>query len=121
LSAAPLAARAQSTFIWTNNAGGNASGSWGVPANWNGGAGPVADGAGNVANFGTLNINTISTVTLDGDRTIGRLVFADVGDTVAGSWVLAPGAPATSKLTLTSPLGAPTISISPGPVAANVR
>lgn len=103
-------AGAQTTFTWTANAGGNASGSWGTAANWNGGAGPVAGGADNTANFGTLDVSANSTVTLDGDRTIGHLIFADANTGSAANWTLAPGSPA-GTLTLATTAGSPTIAV----------
>ena len=63
------AAQAQNG-TWTNLVSGDASGSWTTTANWNNGV--IADGAGNTANFSTLDISTNSLVTLDGARTIGR-------------------------------------------------
>jgi hypothetical protein len=65
------AAKAQTTFTWSNAAGG----SWGATANWVGGV--VASGEGNLADFSTLDITAGRTVTLDGDRTIGGLKFGD--------------------------------------------
>ena len=82
---------AQTTYLWQLPATqpGTGSGSWATAANWSP-AGP-ANGTGNVANF-TRDINATSTVTLDGARTIGTLIFGD-GTTGAGTndWVLNTG------------------------------
>jgi autotransporter-associated beta strand protein len=60
------------TGIWSSNG----SGSWSSPVNWLGGV--VADGAGNQANFSTLNITTDVTVFVDTPRTIGQVVLGDL-------------------------------------------
>jgi hypothetical protein len=57
----------------------NASGNWGTAANWQGGV--IADGAGNNADFSTLNITSDVTVTLDSSRTIGSLTVGDLDGT----------------------------------------
>ncbi|HOX57207.1 MAG TPA: autotransporter-associated beta strand repeat-containing protein [Verrucomicrobiota bacterium] len=83
LSAA--AGRAQSG-TWSKDASGN----WSDTNNWAGGV--VAKGAGNTADFTTLNILAHRTVTLDSDRTIGIVQFRDTSDrqlwTLSGSSVL---------------------------------
>jgi autotransporter-associated beta strand protein len=53
----------------------DADGLWSAPANWLDGI--VAYGAGNTADFSTLNITSNRTVTLDTSRTIGALRFGD--------------------------------------------
>src|SRR5262245_51621646 len=61
LAAASVTSSAHAvTFTWTNAAGG----SWDTASNWNSGAGPVADGAANVADFNTINPTGDITVTL---------------------------------------------------------
>ena len=57
----------------------NASGNWGNAANW--AAGVIADGAGALADFNTLNITTDVTVSLDTSRTIGELYIGDTNGT----------------------------------------
>jgi len=89
---------------WMNLLDGDASGSWPAPANWSGGT--VADGANNTANFATLDITNLSTVTLDGARTIGGLIFGDVNPDA--NWVLATG----SGGPLTLDAAAPAIVVS---------
>lgn len=97
LSAAPIVIAVSSALAgiaaaqsgtWTSvTTGGN----WGVLANWNNGAGPIADGTGNTADFSTVDLPAGAfTVNLDTSRTIGALNFNDV-DAVntAGTWTLA--------------------------------
>lgn len=69
---------------WTNLAGGT----WGTAGNWAGGT--VADGAGCVADFSTIDITGVRTITLDVNRAIGRLVFGDAGRTSGNAfgWIL---------------------------------
>ena len=111
-----IGSRAAASYFWTQLVGGtNASGTWGAATNWNNGAGPVADGADNTADFSTLDIGTLSTVTLDGARTIGNVIF---GDTVPSTnWVLNASTtnatlPTTSALNLAVSSGAPVINVS---------
>ena len=93
---------------WTNLAGGNASGSWAAATNWN--SGIIASGTDNTADFSTLDLTANSTVTLDGARTIGNLVF---GDTAPDSnWILATGT--GGPLTLSVTAGQPTITTASG-------
>lgn len=110
------------TFVWTKNASGNASGSWAVAANWNNGAGPVASGSDNTADFSTIDLTTTSTVTLDGNQNIGNLIFGDPTPTNLFTWVLSPGSPTTSTLTLDAPAaGSPGITVNAlGTVTFNV-
>jgi autotransporter-associated beta strand protein len=98
------AAKAQTTFTWTNLAGG----SWGTGTNWAGGT--VANGEGNIADFSTLNITANATVTLDGNRTIGTLRFGDA-TTASNDWTLNVGTPTTSIITLDVPSGLGTIDV----------
>lgn len=73
---------------WTNASGG----SWPVTGNWAGGPpGVVAGGAGFTADFSTLNPTADASVTLDGVRVIGGLVFADTATATAAGWTLAAG------------------------------
>lgn len=88
---------------WTNPAGG----SWPVAGNWLGNV--VADGSGSIANFGTLDLAADATVTLDGSRSIGSLIFNDT--TPSNAWTLAPGIPANGVLTLAAG-GQPSINVS---------
>jgi autotransporter-associated beta strand protein len=100
--------------IWTNNSGDS---SWNNPANWDA---TVPNAIDAVANF-TLDIGIDTTVTLDGDKTVGTLIFNDapVG---SNNWFLTPGSPATSKLTLDVTTGSAVINVgnvTALPIAAN--
>lgn len=94
---------------WINPAGGD----WSVPGNWEG---PVADGADNTANFNALDLTGDIHVTLDGDRTIGHLVFSDLAAATAGNWRIV-GDDTEPRLTLEVEAGAPTVTV--GTMAAN--
>lgn len=68
---------------WTNAAGG----SWDTAGNWAGGI--IANGAGSLANFSTIDITAGRTVTLDTSRTIGGLIFGDANWSSSGfNWAL---------------------------------
>lgn len=97
LFSAGLSAWAQSG-TWTNLAGG----SWATTVNWN--SGTIASGADNTADFSTLDLTANATVTLDGARTIGNLVFGDTAP--SHNWVLNTGSagPLTLAVTAGSPL-----------------
>lgn len=83
---------------WTSTTGG----SWINTANWSGSV--IASGSGNTADFSTLTLASSPIVTLDGPRTIGNLVFGDVGNTF--NWTLTNGT--GGPLTLA---GSPTITV----------
>ncbi|HEV8378668.1 MAG TPA: alkaline phosphatase family protein, partial [Tepidisphaeraceae bacterium] len=57
--------------------------SWGNIANWNGG---VPNGVGTVVNFANSITSPNATITLDGDRTVGKLSFDHTN-----SYIIAPG------------------------------
>jgi autotransporter-associated beta strand protein len=98
-AALPTVALAQTSGTWT----GTTSGDWGDSANWSGGA--IAGGTGAVANFSTLNISGVQTVTLNSPVTSGTLLFGDT-TAPAGGWTLTGG-----TLTLATSSGVPTISV----------
>lgn len=75
--------RSTNNPVWTNLAGG----SWPVAANWTNAI--VADGAEITADFSRLNLTANATVTLDGARTIGSLLFGDT--TPSHNWMLNSG------------------------------
>ena len=104
--ALPPATRA-ATFAWTNLTGGTASGSWTNPANWSGGTLPTT--AADTGNFTSLDITADSTVTLDGNQSLNSLGFSDAGTGTAANWILNPGAPSGSTLTLGGT--SPTVSV----------
>lgn len=87
--------------IWTNTS----AGSWPVTANWSNSV--VAGGIGATASFNTLTLTANATVTLDGARTIGNLLFDDRNATKHG-WTLNAGS--GNPLTLAVSNGAPVIS-----------
>ena len=85
---------------WTTDGDGN----WSNIANWNSGAGPIADGSGGTASF--INPITVGrTVTSDTARTIGNLVFTG---SAALNWTLTNSA----ALTLATGSGISTITVS---------
>jgi autotransporter-associated beta strand protein/YVTN family beta-propeller protein len=87
-------------------------GSWTNSANWSGAV--IADGAGNTANFATLDLSANTTVTLDAPRTVGSLSFADQTAPIF-NWVLNTGS--AGPLTLSG--AAPTITVINGSATIN--
>ncbi|WP_338287249.1 autotransporter-associated beta strand repeat-containing protein [Luteolibacter sp. LG18] len=100
LAAGPATA---TTFTWTNTAGG----SWATAANWSSAPTFAAD---DVLDFSTLNITADRTATLDADRIAGALKFGDA-TTASNNWIVSAGTPSTSKLTLSTTSGTPTIEV----------
>jgi autotransporter-associated beta strand protein len=88
--------------VWTNLAGG----SWPTNSNWSGNI--AGTGSGNTADFSTLTLGSAPTVTLDGARTIGNLIFGDVGN--AYGWILTNGT--GGPLTLDAGTNTPDILVS---------
>ncbi|MGC4017359.1 MAG: M60 family metallopeptidase [Luteolibacter sp.] len=86
---------------WINPSGG----SWSTAANWN--SSIIANGANNTADFSTLNLTADTTVTLDGARTIGNLIFGDT--TPSHNWTLSTGT--GDPLTLSVTTGTPTVTV----------
>jgi len=99
--ASGLTVHAQTTYTWTNLLGG----SWATAANWN--PNLAASGSGNTADFSTLTLGASRAVTLDGAKTIGNMIFGDVGN--AYGWTLSTGS--AGPLTLAVSSGAPTITV----------
>src|SRR5215471_8944088 len=87
--------------VWNNGAGG----SWTNAGNWT--AGVIAGGSNSTANFTTLTLPANTTVTLDGARTVGRLLFDDQ-NAPKKAWTLNTGG--AGLLTLAVPTGTPIIS-----------
>lgn len=79
------------------------SGDWSDPGNWEGGV--IADGADGVASFVRAILST-ETVTLDSNRTLGGMVFAD-SNAPGDAWIVAPAA--GEGLTLSTTTGVPEI------------
>jgi autotransporter-associated beta strand protein len=104
LAATALSSLAQAaTFTWTNTAGG----SWADQGNWSGGTLPTTTS--DTADFSTLNITAATTVSLNANQSINKLLFADA-TTASHDWTVAAGTPSTSTLTLGG--SAPEISVS---------
>jgi autotransporter-associated beta strand protein len=85
--------------IWTADGNGN----WGESTRWSNSI--VATGAGQTADFSTINITGNRTVTLEASRAIGNLKFSDTSG--AQTWTLAGSGESTLTLstgTATSPL-----------------
>ena len=80
---------------------------WGTPSNWSGGT--IADGAGALADFSTVDITTGTTVNLDTPRTIGQLKFQDL--TSSNGWILANNGTAANVLTLNNNASQPVIDV----------
>jgi autotransporter-associated beta strand protein len=92
---------------WTRNNAGDASGAWNVAGNW--ASTNIADGAGFTADFSTIDITTLSTVSLGEPRVIGNLIFGDTDNTTVGRWVLDNSGSASNTLTLSGTT--PTITV----------
>lgn len=108
LSSAALSLLANSAFAQSGTWNVNASGTWSGTGNW--AAGVVADGSGNTADFGQVDLTTADrTVTLDSARTIGNLIFGDTGTTTAFNWILSNGGNTANILTLAG--GTPTVTV----------
>jgi autotransporter-associated beta strand protein len=89
------------SFIWTNLV----NGSWAGGSNWS--PNIPALGSGATADFSTLSLSSNLTVTLDGARAIGRLLFGDQGN--AFNWTLSTGTAGPLTLDATN---TPEISVS---------
>ena len=96
------------TLTWTKISSGNASGSWTNQANWSGALLPATTN--DAANFATLDITGDSTITLDSNPQLNALNFGDASSSSAANWLVNPGSPAASTLTLGG--AAPTINVS---------
>ena len=92
---------------WGNIAGG----SWATPANWD----SIPNAADAIANFDTLDLSADATVTLDGNFTVGTLIFGDIVPAAypgpATNWIINAGSPTSSALTLNVSSGTPTINV----------
>jgi fibronectin-binding autotransporter adhesin len=94
-------------------------GTWNSGGNWNGG---IPNSVGAIANFDALDVpdNTNATVTLDGSFTVGSLLLGDIVPAtvstnmfpaLASNWIINPGTPSSSTLTLATSSGTPTINV----------
>jgi len=89
--------RHPATYTWTNLVDGDATGSWTEQTNWTGGILPTTTD--DTADFSTLDLTANSTVSLNGNQEISKLIFADA-TTASHDWTVAGGSPSTSTLTL---------------------
>ena len=96
-----LSANILAEAVWTQSAGG----SWTNDANWQDYT--IGTGTNNTADFSTLSLTADRTVTLDGARTIGNLLFNDQAGT-KHAWTLNTGSGGPLTLAVTS--GMPVIS-----------
>jgi fibronectin-binding autotransporter adhesin len=79
------------------------NGSWANPSNWNNNFSPGMD------DFSALDITADTTVFLNGNQSSRVLAF---GDTIAShNWILAPGGPTSSMLTLDVTSGEPIVEV----------
>ena len=98
--------------IWTDASGG----SWATADNWSGGL--IANAADGVADFSTLSLTTDRTVSLNGAKTIGTMLFDDL-NTPKHAWTLNTGT--GGPLTLNATSGTPAIAVvSPTRISAVV-
>ncbi|HEY9431002.1 MAG TPA: Ig-like domain-containing protein, partial [Blastocatellia bacterium] len=102
--------------IWTQAAAG---GLWGANPNWFNGI--VGAGAGNTADFSTLEVTDglDLVVRLDSPRAVGNLVFGDTDVASAGNWILDNNGDAANALTLAVAAGNPTVTVNPLGVGAS--
>jgi autotransporter-associated beta strand protein len=87
---------------WTNLVSGNASGSWGTPANW---SNNIPNGVDAMADFNTLNITAEGFVNNEAPHTVGQLRFGDTSP--SHNWTLTNAA-----LTLAATTVQPVIDVS---------
>lgn len=87
--------------VWTNAGGG----SWTTTGNWSGNS--IASGTDAVADFSTLSVTANATVTLNGAKTVGAMVFDDL-DATKNSWTVSQNT--SGSLTLATSSGTPAIS-----------
>src|SRR3954452_20754148 len=102
---------ATGTWNPTGFTGANGGGLWSDTTRWT--SGIVADGAGSLADFGTLNISADTTVNLDTPRTIGQLRFIDTTSSFF-NWTLGNNSDNNNVLTLNNGTAQPTITIGNG-------
>jgi len=89
--------------IWTNINGG----SWTAAGNWEGGM--IAGGIDSVADFSTLSLSSSPTVSLNGARTNGTLVFDDSNPSTKHNWTVSTGS--GGPLTLAVSAGTPNVAV----------
>lgn len=87
--------------VWSNPGGG----SWTAQSNWSGNS--VAGGVEADADFSGINLASDATVTLNGSRTVGNLIFGDAGP--SHDWALRKGV--SGGLTLDVASGNPAVTV----------
>ena len=90
---------------WSNPSGGD----YHTASNWAGNQ--IATGAGNTANFNTLDIASDVTVPLNAPLTIGNMIFGDTNLGSGGSWAITTTSIGTAILTLDNGGSSPTITV----------
>ncbi len=95
--------------VWTSTI---EFGNWSDAGNWQGGT--VANGAGNTADFSTLDLPDSLfpfTLVLDSPRTIGHLTFGDTDPSTSSGWLIENNFEPTNVLTLATASGAPVVTV----------
>ena len=90
---------AQTVYQWNTTATPN---SWNSSANWTPSSGPgtTIPGLADTAAFTNLDITAATTVTLDNNQTVNKIIFGDTVTNTAFGWVVSAGTPSTSTLTV---------------------
>ena len=105
-----LSAGAQTVYQWNTT---TTPSSWNSAANWTPSSGPGTSvpGSNDTAAFTNLDITADTTVTLDANQSVNKLIFGDLATATAGSWIVSTGALTTATLTLGGT--APQIMVNP--------
>ena len=105
-------AYSQTTYLWNTGASGG-SFDYFDGANWTP-TGP-ATGAGNTADFNTLDLTASVTVQVNSPLTIGNMTFGDTNPAAGsvGTWELATTDPVTNILTLDNNGASPVLTVNP--------
>ena len=99
-AAALLLAGAHSSLAQSGTWINTLSDSWSNTVSW--ASGTVANGAGNTANFSTLDLSAQTTVTLDSARTLGTLLFGDTDTNTPAGWIVSNGGVVSANLSVTN-------------------
>jgi len=99
--------------VWIQTASG---GLWGANPNWFNGI--VGAGAGNTADFSSLEVDGDIIARLNSPRAIGNLVFGDTDIASPGNWIVDNNGSAANVLTLAVAAGNPTVTVNPLGVGA---
>ena len=103
---------AQTNGVWNVTTSGSAAGTnlWSTATNWQGGV--IADGMDSTADFSQLTLSRNETVHFNSSRTVGNLLFGDLGNTY--NWTLDNNGQAANTLTLATSYYESTISVNSG-------